>query len=130
MASGGSFLTSDSLVLTTHGEPPDAASIVLRGNAALPGGRVYGQGVRCIDGPLRPLHRLHTAIGSGGGITVPIFRRSDPQISMRSAERGDLIRAGENLWYTVVYRDRVVLGGCPASSAFNTTQTGRAAWSP
>jgi len=29
----------------------------------------------------------------------------------------------------VYYRDPVVPGGCPASSTFNATQTGRVAWS-
>jgi len=30
----------------------------------------------------------------------------------------------------VYYRDTVVLGGCPAASTFNVTQTQRIAWSP
>ncbi len=49
---------------------------------------------------------------------------------MRSAELGDLIRAGESRWYQVVYRDPVVLGGCPASSTFNATQSGVVTWAP
>jgi hypothetical protein len=33
-------------------------------------------------------------------------------------------------YYLVYYRDPIVLGGCPASSTFNATQTGMVTWSP
>ena len=49
---------------------------------------------------------------------------------MRSALKGDLIQAGDSRYYLVFYRDPIVLGGCPASSTFNCTQTGMVTWSP
>jgi hypothetical protein len=41
-----------------------------------------------------------------------------------------VIQPGQSRWYLVYYRDPVVLGGCPASSTFNATQTGRVDWNP
>jgi hypothetical protein len=51
-------------------------------------------------------------------------------VSVRSAALGDPILAGQSRWYLVYYRDPTVLGGCPAASTFNSTQTGRVDWSP
>jgi hypothetical protein len=50
-------------------------------------------------------------------------------VSARSAAQGDVIQAGQSRWYVVAYRDPVVLGGCPATSTFNVTQSGRIDWS-
>ena len=36
--------------------------------------------------------------------------------------------AGASRWYAVYYRDPIVLGGCPAASTFNVTQTQRIVW--
>jgi Tol biopolymer transport system component len=126
-ASGGAFLSSDSLVLTTSGERPTALSIVAQGNALVPSGSVYGQGVRCAGGSLL---RLYNKVASGGSITAPSFGAGDPSVSARSAAKGDPIRAGGSRWYFVYYRDPTVLGGCPGASRFNTTQTGVVTWSP
>jgi hypothetical protein len=41
-----------------------------------------------------------------------------------------VIQAGESRWYLVYYRDPIVLGGCPATSTFNATQTGQVTWWP
>ena len=54
----------------------------------------------------------------------------DPTVSSRSASKGDSIQSGESRYYLVFYRDPIVLGGCPASSTFNTTQMGRVDWGP
>ena len=35
---------------------------------------------------------------------------------------------GTSRWYAVYYRDPVVLGGCPATSTFNSTQTQLVNW--
>jgi hypothetical protein len=43
---------------------------------------------------------------------------------------GDIIHAGEMRYYLVYYRDPTVLGGCPATSTFNATQTGEVLWWP
>jgi len=126
-ATGGSYLSSDSLVFVALGERPTALSIVLQGNALIPSGVVYGQGVRCAGGALK---RLYTKTASGGIVEAPDFGAGDPSVSAQSAAKGDPISAGQSRWYLVYYRDPVVLGGCPSSSTFNATQTGEVLWSP
>ena len=44
--------------------------------------------------------------------------------------RGGLPAAGQLRWYCVYYRDPYVLGGCPAASTFNITQTQEITWTP
>jgi hypothetical protein len=34
------------------------------------------------------------------------------------------------MMFDAIYRDHSVLGGCPATSTFNCTQTGCVEWSP
>ncbi len=125
-ASGIAYLSSDSLVFTTSGEKPTATSIVLQGTGSATGGLVYGQGVRCVAGTLK---RLFVKTAVAGSITAPNFGAGDPTVSARSAALGNTILPGQTRWYLVYYRDSTVLGGCPASSTFNTTQTGRVDWS-
>ena len=92
-----------------------------------PTGAIFGMAVRCTSGTVE---RLYTRAAVGGSITAPDFYYAgDPQVSVRSAELGDTIFAGQSRWYLVYYRDPIVLGGCPASSTFNATQTGRVDWS-
>jgi hypothetical protein len=114
-------------VFTTSGEKPTATSVLLQGTSLAASGVVYGQGVRCVSGTLK---RLYTKMASGGSLTVPNFGGGDPSVSARSAATGDAIQPGQSRWYLVYYRDPVVLGGCPASSTFNATQTGQVSWSP
>jgi hypothetical protein len=123
-AAGLAYLSMDGVVFTTSGEKPTATSIVLQGNAQSASGIVFGQGVRCVAGTLK---RLYTKTASGGSITAPTA--GDPTVSSRSSALGDVISAGQSRWYLVYYRDPIVLGGCPASSTFNATQTLRIAWS-
>jgi hypothetical protein len=127
-ASGFSSVSSDAVVLRTSGERPTALSIVVQGNASASSGIVYGQGVRCAGGGLK---RLYTKSASGGAITAPdVTVSTDWPIAFTSALRGDPIQPGQSRWYFVYYRDPNVLGGCPASSTFNTTPTGRLDWGP
>ncbi len=126
-ASGIAYLSQDTLVFTTAGEKPTATSIVLQGTIQVSSGVPYGQGVRCVGGTLK---RLFVKAASGGSITAPDFAAGDPSVSARSAARGDVIGAGQSRFYLVFYRDPVVLGGCPASRTFNTTQSGRVDWLP
>jgi Tol biopolymer transport system component len=126
-AGGVAYLASDSLVLTTSGERPTAFSIVLQGSTFLANGAIYGQGVRCAGGALK---RLFAKTAVAGSISAPNFGGGDPSISARSAALGDVIVAGQSRWYLVYYRDPVVLGGCPPTSTFNATQTGRVTWWP
>jgi Tol biopolymer transport system component len=126
-AAGGSYLSSDSLVFTTSEERPTTFGILLQGTVLVPNGLIYGQGVRCVAGSMK---RLFTKNAVNGGITAPEFGAGDPTISAVSAAKGDVIQAGESRWYLVYYRDPIVLGGCPAGSTFNATQTGQVTWSP
>jgi hypothetical protein len=126
-ASGIAYLSMDSLVFTTSGEKPTATSVLLQGTTLVSGGATYGQGIRCVGGTLK---RLFTKTASGGSITCPNFGAGDPTVSARSAAKGSPISAGQSRWYLVFYRDPIVLGGCPASSTFNATQTGQVTWSP
>ena len=126
-ASGIAYLSMDSLVFTTSGEKPTATSVLLQGTTSPPSGAVYGQGVRCVGGALK---RLFTKTAVGGSITAPDFIvAGDPTVSARSAAKGSPISAGQSRWYLVFYRAPIVLGGCPAGSTFNATQTGRIDWS-
>jgi len=127
-ASGVGYLSIDSLAFTTSGEKPAALSIVMQGNSVISNGVVYGQGVRCLGGPL--IRRLFIKEAVAGSITAPDFGAGDPTVSARSAAKGDVIQPGQSRWYLVYYRDPIVLGGCPASSTFNATQTGLVTWSP
>ena len=125
-ATGAAYLSMDDLVFTTSGEKPTATSILLQGTSGPAGGIVYGQGVRCVGGSLI---RLFVKSAIAGSITAPDFGAGDPTISARSAAKGDTIQAGQSRWYLVYYRDPTVLGGCPSSSTFNATQSGRIDWS-
>jgi hypothetical protein len=127
-ASGVAYLSIDSLVLTTSGETSTALSIVMQGDSVISNGVVYGQGVRCLGGPL--IRRLFVQQAVAGSIFAPNFSAGDPTVSARSAAKGDVIQPGQSRYYLVYYRDPIVLGGCPASSTFNSTQTGRVDWSP
>jgi Tol biopolymer transport system component len=126
-ASGIAYLSMDNLVLTTSGETPGALSILLQGSDTAPTGLVFGQGVSCVGGTI--LRRLFARVATGDGIAVPDFPAGDPTISARSAAKGEPIQAGEARWYVVYYRDPLVPGGCPSTSTFNATQTGKVAWS-
>ena len=125
--SGSASLSADTLVFTTSGEIRAAVSTLLQGTSSPPAGLVFGQGVRCVAGSLR---RLYTNMAFGGAMTAPDFGGGDASISARSATMGDIIQAGQTRWYLVYYRDPIVLGGCPATSQFNTTQTRRVRWLP
>jgi hypothetical protein len=54
----------------------------------------------------------------------------DPSVHARSAQLGDPIQPGEHRYVSVYYRDPHVLGGCPATSTFNSTQTLDVTWAP
>jgi hypothetical protein len=130
-ASGVAYLSMDSLVFTTSGETPTAASFVVQGASLAASGLVYGQGVRCAGGTLR---KLFSKTASGGSITAPDFGAGDRTVSGSSAASGDVILPGQSRWYFVFYRDP---SGCfqkhyvgSAIRGFNATQTGQVAWSP
>ena len=122
---GAASLAADSLVFTSTGETPNATTIFLQGNATIPSGVVFGQGIRCSGAQLE---RLYVAFASSGVASAPTG--SDPSVSARSAALGDTIAAGTSRFYSAYYRDGVVLGGCPSTSTFNTTQGQSVTWAP
>jgi hypothetical protein len=126
-ATGGTFLSSDTLVLHTRSQLPSTLSVVSQWNGVMPSGAAFGMGVRCATGHVE---RLYVKVSSAGGLRAPDFAAGETQISVRSAEHGEMILAGQSRWYVVYYRDPVVLGGCSSTSRFNATQTGQVTWSP
>jgi hypothetical protein len=125
-ATGIAYLSQDSLVFATRGETGSALSVLLQGDARIPNGVLEGQGVRCAGGSTLRLYVKHASAGS---IRAPDFPNGEATVSARSAALGSVIQPGESRWYLVLYRDPTVLGGCPATSTFNATQTGRVDWS-
>jgi len=126
-AEGNAYLSQDSLSFIAQSETPHATSLLLQGTAPLPSGAVFGQGVRCAGGQMK---RLFVKLASSGVITAPDFSAGDPAISVRLSQLGTPIDCGAPHLYLVYYRDPVVLGGCPASSTFNSTQTCSIGWWP
>ena len=130
-ATGGAFLSSDSLVFTTSGQVQSGLTILVQGSALEALGEVYGRGVRCAGGVLRT---LYTKTASAGSITAPAFLSGDPTVSERSAALGDEILPGQTRWYFAGYRDPIAVCPVPfllnARLTFNATQTGRITWSP
>jgi hypothetical protein len=123
--SGEASLGSDTAVFTTFGERPTAPSILAQGSALLAGGASFGQGLRCAGGALK---RMYVHIASGGSITAP--SGLDLPIHLRSAALADPLSPGVKRYYFVYYRDPFVLGGCPASLGFNSTDTVQVVWRP
>jgi len=126
-ATGGTYLSSDTLVFTTSGERPTSLSIMAQWNGFNASGVVFGQGVRCTAGTFK---RLYAKSASGGSITAPDFGAGELSVSARSAALGDALQAGQSRWYFVFYRDPNVMGGCPPAGTFNATQTGQVTWAP
>lgn len=111
------------MVLTASAMPATALSIFNQGDAAIDAGVVFGQGIRCVGGNLK---RLYVKSAVGGTASAP--QPGDPSVWSRSLGLGDPISAGTTRSYYVYYRDAVVLGGCPSSSTFNTTQAIQTLW--
>ena len=126
-AMGTAQLSADTLAFVSSKEKPTALSLLLQGDALVLAGAVYGQGVRCVGGRIR---RLFAKSASGGSVTAPDFLAGDAPVSERSAAQGDPLLPGATRWYAVVYRDPIVLGGCPGGSRFNSTPTRQATWGP
>ncbi len=122
---GDASLSADTAVLWTYGEKPTAPSMVAQGSTLIAAGAGFGQGLRCAGGSLK---RMYLKIASGGSITAPTG--IDPSISVRSAALGDPLSPGLVRYYFVYYRDPSVLGGCPLSAGFNSTDTVRVLWRP
>jgi hypothetical protein len=122
---GTASLAADTAVLYTGDERPTAPSIVVQGSAPIGAGVAIGQGKRSTGGHLK---RLYLKFASGGAITAP--SGNDASIHARSAALGDPLSPGSLRYYFVYYRDPLVVGGCPASAGFNSTDTLQMLWRP
>ena len=103
---GGAVLSAsgstvpDTVVLTSSGELNTSTSIFLQGTTLIPNGVVFGDGVRCMGGPLR---RLYVKNAVGGVVSAPTG--TEPSITTRSAALGDILLPGMTRYYQVQYRD-------------------------
>jgi hypothetical protein len=118
-ASGGT--SPDTVVLHSSGELPSALSIFIQGNVNLPGGLVFGDGVRCAGGTIRRI-----AVRNAVGGTVSFPGPGDPSISARSASLGDPIAPGTTRYYQTYYRDPSA-SFCPGAT-FNVSSGMRIDW--
>ena len=125
---GGEYLSSDSIFFTITGATPNALTLLFQMFRPNAGGAVLGQGIRCAGGPVATLYATRT--GSDGSVVVPNFDDGDPTVHDRATAAGDPILPMHTRCYLALYRDPVVLGGCPATSTFNTTTTREVLWLP
>ena len=121
-SSGTSSLGADSLHFTQSGELNTSLSIFLQGNANLPNGVVFGDGVRCAGGTLK---RLYTHNASSGTVNAPVG--SDLAVHTRSAALGDTITVGAQRFYQVYYRDPNLVF---CSAGFNVGNAQAVTWVP
>jgi hypothetical protein len=122
--SGAASLASDTVLFDASGEKPNALSVLTQGQTqvnAVP----FGQGLRCVSGHLV---RMYVEHATNGAFSAPTG--SEPKVHARSAAAGDTIASGSSRYYFAYYRDPTVLGGCPSTSTFNSTQSLRLIWSP
>jgi hypothetical protein len=129
-STGGSLLTAsgtthpDTLVLTAANELPSALSIFLQGDANLPSGVVFGDGVRCVGGNLK---RIGSKNAVGGSTSYP--QGGDQSISVRSAILGDPIPNGATRYYQVYYRDpSATFCAAPTGDTFNVSNGLSVVW--
>ena len=124
-SAGESSLSADTWTLTASGEKPTALSVFLQG-PQLVAPTAYGDGLRCVGGPLK---RLYVKNAVAGVVTAP--GSGDPPVAARSAQLGAAIPIGATRHYQTYYRDAVELFcPLPAGKTWNVTQALSAVWSP
>ena len=122
-AAGVASLSADTVQLTSSGELPTALSVVLQGTLAIAPVH-FGDGLRCVGGPLK---RLYVKAASGGTVVVP--GPGDPTVSARSAQLGDPIALGSTRAIQVYYRDaQDSFCTAPLGSTFNSSSGLLVAW--
>jgi hypothetical protein len=97
---GSGDAAADDVVLLAYDLRPGALTIVLQGPQKTPSGIVFGDGIRCVSGPLR---RLYTGTAAGGQLAVPL--PGEPSVRTRSAALGDPIPSPGVRYYQAWYRD-------------------------
>ncbi|MFO1010939.1 MAG: hypothetical protein U1F29_12815 [Planctomycetota bacterium] len=109
----------DNVVLVGSGMPLSTSCIFLKGNANVPGGLVFGDGVRCLSGAFV---RLRTRALSGGTASFP----DTTDTVTLSARGGDTVGSGIPAYYGVYYRNAAALF-CPPAT-FNITNGWEIIW--
>ncbi len=122
-ASGDALLGADTLVFTSHNQPPTGLSVLIQSSARTLNPTGFAHGVTCLAGSLRALY-VKQAVS--GGIVAP--GAGDPSVSARSAALGDTISAGTQRFYMVAYRDPGLLGSCIPIATLNSTDAGQVIW--
>jgi hypothetical protein len=121
---GAGTTTPDTVVLDASGMRPSALHIFLQGDASVPAGLVFGDGVRCAGGHLL---RLATRNAVAGASRFPAA--GDPSITARSAALGFPIAPGDVRTYQTYYRDpNPTFCPAPAGSTFNATNAVQISW--
>lgn len=111
-------IAPDSIVLQASGMSPTAASIFLKGESDNVVGAVFGDGLRCIDGPLI---RLGLKTSAGGSASYP--EAGDIPLSVRGQTPPGSGLVG---YYQTYYRSAAPAFCTPAT--FNVTSAARIAW--
>ena len=120
---GAASLAADSVILTTTGELPSALSIVLQGTFSI-SPVAFGDGLRCVGGPLKRLYVLNAV---GGVVQVP--PPGGPPLSARAAQLGDQIPPGASRVYQTYYRDpQIAFCPAPAGNTWNVSSGLRIVW--
>ena len=121
-ATGNPSLGNDTLALHAADEKPSAFTIFLQGDALIPAGVVFGDGLRCAGGQLKRLYSRSAVLGA---VDAPIL--GDPSISARSAALGDPLAVGSTRYYQTYYRDPSPTF-CASGGTFNSTNGVRVVW--
>ena len=123
--SGTASLGIDTLVLQSSGELASATSIFLQGSVVV-SPAAFGDGLRCVGGPLR---RLFSATASGGVVAQPA--PGGLSISARSSATGDPIAVGTVRYYQVYYRDPdPTFCPAPQGNTWNVSSAVSVPWAP
>ena len=122
-ASGDADLGADTLVFTSHNQPPTGLSVLLQSSVRASSASTFGHGLSCLGGSLKSLYLKQAVAG-----TLVAPAGGDPSVSARSAALGDTIGAGTQRFYMVAYRDPGALGTCAASATLNSSSAGQIIW--
>jgi hypothetical protein len=124
-ATGTASVAASTVVMTSSGELPAAASIFLQGTAPI-APVVFGDGLRCTGGALL---RMYVVAAVGGVATAP--PAGGLAFPAQAAALGGPIAAGTYRYYQTYYRDPAPLF-CPAplGNTWNASQGLVVLWAP
>jgi hypothetical protein len=112
---------TDTVVLASSGMPSSATSVFLQGDAALPHGAVFGDGVRCAGGALI---RLAVKVASGGTAHFP--GPGDLSVSQRGSVT--LGRGATRLYQTYYRNPDPTFCPRPQGNTWNVTNSVTIVW--